>query len=73
MIHVCTNIGGRGEIPSIGSNVYIGPSAKIWGDIAIGDNVMIGANVVVNKSVPSNCVVAGIPAQIVSYLNRIHE
>ena len=62
--------------PKIGNNVYIGPGAKIFGNISIGDNVAIGANAVVNMSIPSNAVVGGIPAKILSldgangYVNR---
>ena len=60
-------IGGRSkhrEVPVIGNNVYISTGAKILGPVTIGDNVMIGANAVVVKNVPSNCVVAGVPAKI---------
>jgi serine O-acetyltransferase len=52
--------------PIIGENVYIGPGAKIFGGITVGNNVAIGANAVVNKDIPDNCTVAGVPAQIVS-------
>jgi len=66
-IHSGTNIGeGGGKTPIIGDNVYIGPGAKIFGGITIGDNVAIGANAVVNKDVPSNVTVGGIPAKIIS-------
>lgn len=65
-IHSCVNIGTGENAPIIGNNVYIGPGAKIWGKITIGDNVAIGANSVVNKSIESNVTVAGIPARIIS-------
>ena len=70
-IHVCTNIGnaishGEDGTPVIGDNVYIGPGAKIFGPINIGDNVAIGANSVVNKSFPDNCTIAGVPARKIS-------
>lgn len=65
-IHVCVNIGNYNGTPIIGNNVYIGPGAKIFGGIEIGDNVAIGANAVVNKSIPSNVTVAGIPGKIIS-------
>jgi len=51
--------------PTVGSNVVIGAGAKILGGIAIGDNSKVGANAVVLEDVPSNVVVAGIPAKIV--------
>lgn len=70
-IHVCTNIGnaithGQDGTPVIGDNVYIGPGAKIFGPITIGNNVAIGANAVVNKSFPDNCTIAGVPAKKIS-------
>lgn len=70
-IHVCTNIGrapakGVDGAPIIGDNVYIGPGVKMFGGINIGDNCVIGANAVVNKSFPSNCTIAGVPAKKIS-------
>ncbi|QVW33802.1 serine acetyltransferase [Geobacter sulfurreducens] len=61
-------IGGRSNranVPIIGNNVYISTGAKILGDITIGDRVIIGANAVVISSVPSDSVVAGVPARII--------
>jgi len=76
-VHVGVNIGaGVNEpkaAPIIGNNVYIGPGAKIYGNIKIGDNVAIGANAVVNKDVPSNVTVAGVPAKIVSNKGNIRK
>lgn len=71
-IHVCTNIGyavakGENGTPVIGDRVYIGPGAKIFGPITIGDNAVIGANSVVNSSfAEGNCTIAGIPAKKIS-------
>ena len=59
--------GERKGCPKIGDYVYLGPGAKIFGAIKVGDNVAIGANCVVNKDIPSNAVVVGIPGKIVSY------
>ncbi|WP_260267260.1 serine O-acetyltransferase [Pediococcus parvulus] len=53
--------------PIIGDNVYIGPGAKLFGKIHIGNNCAIGANAVVNKNVPDNVTVAGIPAKIINH------
>lgn len=76
-IHVGVNIGGSinepKKAPIIGNNVYIGPGAKIYGNIKIGDNVAIGANAVVNKDVPNNVTVAGVPAKIVSNKGNIRK
>ena len=38
----------------IGNDVWIGPGAKIFGDICIGNNVRIGANCVVFTDIPDN-------------------
>lgn len=67
---VTIGIGGKGEfrgVPTIGNNVYIGPGAKLFGKISIGDNVAIGANAVVSKSIPENAIAVGNPARIVGY------
>lgn len=61
-------IGGRVNgtgFPVIGDNVFIAPGAKVLAG-PIGSNVVIGANSVVLSPVPDNCVVAGVPARIVS-------
>ncbi|MBX9987798.1 serine acetyltransferase [Priestia aryabhattai] len=58
-------IGSRGKQPIIGDNVYIAPGAICIGG-TIGDNVVVGANAVVTKDIPSNCVLAGVPSQIIS-------
>ncbi|GLI56921.1 serine acetyltransferase [Propionigenium maris DSM 9537] len=69
MIGQNTTIGGRtghGVAPIIGDNVYIAAGSRVLGGINIGSNVVIGANAVVVKDVPSNSVVVGIPATIIS-------
>lgn len=66
-IHPGVCIGGLdGQNPVLGDNVYIGPGAKIYGGVRIGDDVAIGANAVVTTDVPPHVTVAGIPARIVS-------
>lgn len=57
---------GIGGYPVIGDRVFIGPGAKIFGPIHIGNDVAIGANAVVIRSVPDSAVAAGVPAKIVS-------
>lgn len=52
--------------PTIGDNVYIGPGAKLFGKIKIGNDVAIGANAVVTKDVPDHVTVVGVPARIVN-------
>ena len=70
-IHIDVNIGTEAgkssSAPKIGDNCYIGPGAKIFGEIVIGSNTVIGANAVVNKSFPEgNQTIAGIPAKAIS-------
>lgn len=62
------NIGADARIsnaaPTIGNNVYIGPGAKLFGQIEIADGIAIGANAVVNKSFwERNISIAGVPAK----------
>lgn len=47
----------RGKAPVIGDNVFIGPGAKIFGGIHVGNNVKIGANCVVFEDIPDNATV----------------
>ena len=69
-IHVCVNIGasnGGNRAPRIGDNVYIGPGAKIFGDIEIAAGIAIGANAVVNRSFREpGITIAGVPAKKIS-------
>jgi serine O-acetyltransferase len=45
----------------------MGPEAKIFGGIRVGDNVAFGANAVVLKDLPDNAVAVGVPAQVINY------
>lgn len=56
---------GKGGYPEIGDRVVMHAGSRIFGGIHIGDNVIIGANAVVSRDVPSNVVVAGIPAVVI--------
>ena len=46
----------------------IGSSATIICGVTIGENSIVGAGAVVTKNVPSNSVVAGVPAKIIREL-----
>ncbi len=62
----CTTIGKKnGKYPTIGNNVTLGCNVVIIGDVNIGDNVVVGAGSVVTKDIPSNSIVAGVPAKII--------
>ena len=66
MTTIGKNIGVNNTSPTIGNNVWIGPGARIYGNIKIGSNTVIGTNSVVNKSFKGNCTIAGIPAKKIS-------
>lgn len=57
----------------IGNNVYIGNNALIMPGVSIGDNVLVAAGSVVCHSVPSNVVVGGNPARIVSTIEQYKQ
>ena len=59
------------HVPKVGNRVYIGPGAVIQGPVIIEDGVIIAANAVVNKSVPTNAIVAGIPAKIIGWSDSL--
>ncbi len=59
-------VGTERYSPTIGDNVWIGPGAKIFGNIKIGSQVQIGANAVVGKSFDEDVTIGGVPAKIIS-------
>lgn len=76
-VHAGVNIGGRAGFasvdealslaPVIGDNCYLGPGAKLFGPIRIGNACVVGANAVVNKSFPlDNLTIAGVPAKVIA-------
>jgi len=58
------NLQSKGEVV-IGNNVWLGDKVAVLSGVHIGNNVIVGANSVVTKSIPDNCMVAGVPAQII--------
>ena len=70
------NFGGNHSgYPTIGDNVILFAGCKVLGKVKIGNNVIVGANAVVTHDVPDDCVVAGVPARIVSkdFRTAIHK
>ena len=55
----------------IGDHVWIGNIVFIREGITIGNNVIVGANSVVTKDVPSEAIVAGIPAKIIKFKSEV--
>jgi acetyltransferase-like isoleucine patch superfamily enzyme len=51
---------------SIGKNVFVGLNVLIMKGVEIGDNSIIAAGSVVTRSIPKDCVAAGIPAKVIS-------
>lgn len=72
-IHACTNIGASGgssKAPQLGNNIYIGPGAKIYGEINIADNCAIGANATVFKTIDQKSVmIAGNPGKVIKEID----
>lgn len=65
-------LGSSGKV-RIGNNVFIGMNATILKGVTIGDNVIVGSGSLVTKDVPSNCVVAGVPAHIICNIDDYYE
>lgn len=54
------------KAPSVGDNVYIGPGAKIFGDIKLANGIQVGANSVVTKSCDvEGAILVGVPARMI--------
>lgn len=76
LIHQQVTIGvkrGDAGAPNIGGHVDIGAGAKIIGNITIGEHALIGANAVVVKDVPAHAIVAGIPARVIGYTQKVER
>lgn len=54
----------------IGSNVFIGAGTSILQNVKIGSNVIIAAESVVTKDIPSNSVIAGVPARVIETMDE---
>ncbi|MDX2172773.1 MAG: acyltransferase [Bacteroidota bacterium] len=54
----------------IGKNCWIGSKVTVLDGVEIGNNCVIAAGSVVTKSMPSNSVIAGIPAKVIKEINH---
>ena len=49
----------------VGNNVWLGSNVKVLKGVTIGDNSIIAYGSVVTKSIPSNVIAGGVPAEII--------
>ncbi|MBH0002152.1 serine O-acetyltransferase [Pseudoalteromonas sp. SWYJZ12] len=59
------------RVPVIGDDVFLGPGCVIVGPVIIGNKVIVAPNSVVTKSVPTGCIVGGIPAKIIGRVDEL--
>ena len=69
-VHISPGANLAGNV-FVGEYSHIGIGASIINGITIGQNATIGAGAVVTKDVPTNAVVAGVPAKIIKYNEKI--
>jgi len=59
----------KGKV-TVKKNVRIGSHSVVMPGVTIGENSVVGAFSFVNKDVPSNVVVAGIPARVIKKITQ---
>jgi maltose O-acetyltransferase len=59
---------GTAKPISIGDGTWIGAKSIILGGVTIGEGCIVAAGSVVTQNIPSNCMVAGVPARIKRHL-----
>jgi serine O-acetyltransferase len=66
---------GRGAegSPELGDDVFVGPGAKVFGGLTVGDRSVIGANAVVLDSIPADSFAAGMPAKVIKRVDDPHQ
>lgn len=63
---ICGNI-------KVGNNVAIGTRTIVMPGTTIGNNIIIGCGSIVTKDIPDNSVVAGVPAKVISTIDKYEE
>ena len=53
--------------PIVGDRVFLANSAKVIGDVVIGNDAVVGINSVLLKSIDNKAVAVGMPAEVVSH------
>lgn len=77
---IITSVGHPVELPrwgktigkpiKIGDDVWIGANAVVLPGVQIGNGSVVGAGAVVTRNVPENCVVVGVPAQVIKKIKH---
>jgi serine O-acetyltransferase len=67
------HINPKREGPWLGDCVTLYTGAKLIGGIHIGSNTIVGANAVVIGNMPSQVIVAGVPAKIIQTREKLVE
>jgi serine O-acetyltransferase len=63
-VTIGTSAMGRGGVPRLGDDVYVGTGATIIGKIRVGSGAKIAANTLVMSNVPAGATVMGVPGRI---------
>lgn len=56
---------------TIGKNVFIGSRVTVLKGVTIGENSVVASGSIVTRDIPSNCIVAGVPARVVSNIPAV--
>ena len=57
----------------LGDNVFVGPNSIILKGTKIGNNTIIGAGSIVTHDIPSDCVAAGNPCNVIMSLDEYYK